>query len=109
MLRCCHSPPTATGHGSSARVADDTGSLRLRPLIVAPDDLPLIVDTELAGRHTSLAVLSMLMHAHRPDVEQSSRAWPRHFGPSARQRPSSTMTSCSPGYHPTPALVGGHS
>jgi len=53
------------------QVADDTGSLRLRPLIVAPDDLPLIVDTELAGRHPSLAVLSMLMHAHRPDVEQS--------------------------------------
>ena len=52
-------------------VDEDRGSLRLRPLIVAPDDLPLVVDAELAGRYPSLAVLSMLMHSHRSDIDQA--------------------------------------
>lgn len=52
-------------------VAKDVGSLQLRPLIVAPDDLPIVIDSESARRYPSLAVLSMLMHARGADVDQA--------------------------------------
>ncbi len=51
--------------------ARDGGSLHLRPLIVTPDDLPLVVDAELAVRYPSLTVLSILMHSRRSDVDQA--------------------------------------
>jgi hypothetical protein len=90
-------------------VDEDAGSLQLRPSIVSPQELPLVVDAELARRYPSLAVLSMLMHSHDPDVDQAFAGLAERCKPSARHRPSSTMTSCSPGCRPTPALVGGHS
>jgi hypothetical protein len=54
------------------RIVDqDAGSLRLQPLIVTPDELPLVVNTEVARQYPSLAVLSMLMHSRRTDIDQA--------------------------------------
>jgi hypothetical protein len=49
--------------------SDDGISLRLRPLIFTPEEIPPVADIEVARANPSLAVLSVLCHAGDPDVD----------------------------------------
>jgi hypothetical protein len=44
-------------------------SLLLRPFILTPDDVPLVVDAELARADPALAVFSAICHGGDPDVD----------------------------------------
>ena len=44
-------------------------SLTLRPLIFTPNDIPLVVDTDLARANPALAVLSAICHGGDAEVE----------------------------------------
>jgi hypothetical protein len=44
-------------------------SLLLRPLIFTPDDVPLVMDVELARANPALAVLSAICHGGRAEVD----------------------------------------
>ena len=50
---------------------DDESSLTLRPLIFTPDDLPLVVDVELAKANPSLAVFSAVCHCDQAEIEEA--------------------------------------
>jgi hypothetical protein len=47
----------------------DRLSLSLQPLIFTPDDVPLVVDVELARANPALAVLSAICHGEHAEVE----------------------------------------
>jgi len=48
----------------------DASSLTLRPLIFTPNDVPLILDVELAQANPALAVLSALCHGDQDEVDE---------------------------------------
>jgi hypothetical protein len=48
----------------------DRSSLTLHPLIFTPDDVPLLVDVELARANPALAVLSVLCHGGQAEVDE---------------------------------------
>jgi len=48
---------------------EDESSLTLLPLIFTPDDLPLVIDVDLARANPAQAVFSAVCHIDRPEVE----------------------------------------
>jgi hypothetical protein len=90
-------------------VDEDAGSLQLRPSIVTPQSFLWSSTPSWPGDTRAWPCCRCsCIHTIRTSIRPSP-AWPRRCKPSARHRSSSTMTSCSPGCRPTPALVGGHS
>ncbi|MEZ4451700.1 MAG: hypothetical protein R3B09_19695 [Nannocystaceae bacterium] len=50
------------------------GGMTLTPLVLGPDDIPVITDLEVARWHPELAVLSALAHVDAPEVEDIAAA-----------------------------------
>lgn len=67
MLALCPDPAIARRYRDM--FAFDGLSLSLRPFILTPDDVPLVVDVELARAKPALAVFSALHHLTDADVE----------------------------------------
>ncbi len=62
-------PDTAIAHRYRGALESDGISLLLRPLIFTPDDVPLVLDLDLARTNPSLAVFSTLCHGEHDDVD----------------------------------------
>jgi hypothetical protein len=62
-------PDEAVARRYRGLFADDGLSLRLRPFIFAPADVPLVTDATLARERPALAVLSTLCHRDDVDID----------------------------------------
>jgi hypothetical protein len=62
--------PDAAVAGWYRRLCEPDGSsLLLRPFIFTPDEVPLVVDVDLARANPALAVLSAICHGGQPEVD----------------------------------------
>jgi hypothetical protein len=63
--------PEAALAGWYRRLVEPDGlSLRLRPFIFTPDDVPLVVDAELARDNPALTILSALCHGGQAEADE---------------------------------------
>jgi len=62
-------PDGAVARWCRRLVEPDGSSLTLQPLILTPGEVPLVVDPDLARANPALAVLSVLCHGHRTEVD----------------------------------------
>ncbi|MFT4299261.1 MAG: hypothetical protein QM597_06480 [Aeromicrobium sp.] len=68
-------PDPRLGARYRAMLADDGISSLLRPLIVTSDDLPLIVDPDIAAREPERVILSALAHHRQADLKPAFPAF----------------------------------
>jgi hypothetical protein len=78
--------PDAAVAGWYRRLCEQDGSsLLLRPFIFTPDEVPLVVDVDLARANPALAVLSAICHGGQPEIDDMFPALAealRSLGPS---------------------------
>ncbi|MFF3222271.1 hypothetical protein ACFYV7_05700 [Nocardia suismassiliense] len=66
LLVLCPDKRTATYCRRPITVAPE---FTLRPLVLSPNDIPVVTDSETAGANPELAVLSAVAHSNHPDRE----------------------------------------
>ncbi|MBL8619439.1 MAG: hypothetical protein JNM72_27760 [Deltaproteobacteria bacterium] len=67
-------PSRRVAHAARAALSFDGHSSSLQPLVIGPDELPILLHADEAARDLDLAALSALAHTHHPDRVQIARA-----------------------------------